>query len=132
MTGLTFTCHSPVFLTSYSYQSKIYVYCFPGELLKLLNKICSCSGDKTKQDRAFEPLQEIVTFVQFANDECDYGMGLELGMDLFCHGDEYFHNVLQHLLPLAYELLGCKHYANICKLHLTCREKTPLNCTELE
>lgn len=27
-----------------------------------------------------------MTFVQFANDECDYGMGLELGMDLFCYG----------------------------------------------
>jgi len=28
----------------------------------------------------------MMTFVQFANDECDYGMGLELGMDLFCYG----------------------------------------------
>ena len=37
---------------------------------------------------AFEPLQEIVTFVQFANDECDYGMGLEFGIALFCHGSK--------------------------------------------
>lgn len=28
----------------------------------------------------------MTTFVQFANDECDYGMGLELGLDLFCYG----------------------------------------------
>lgn len=28
----------------------------------------------------------MLTFVQFANDECDYGMGYELGMDLFCYG----------------------------------------------
>ncbi|EPY83606.1 hypothetical protein CB1_000548028 [Camelus ferus] len=31
----------------------------------------------------------MVTFVQFANDECDYGMGLELGTDLFCHGSHH-------------------------------------------
>ena len=36
--------------------------------------------------QAFAPVQEMMTYVQFANDECDYGMGLELGLDLFCHG----------------------------------------------
>ena len=36
--------------------------------------------------QAFAPIQEMMTYVQFANDECDYGMGLELGLDLFCHG----------------------------------------------
>lgn len=36
--------------------------------------------------KAFAPIQEMITFVQFANDECDYGMGYELGMDLFCFG----------------------------------------------
>ncbi|XP_070336799.1 histone PARylation factor 1 isoform X2 [Odocoileus virginianus] len=36
--------------------------------------------------QAFAPVQEMVTYVQFANDECDYGMGLELGLDLFCQG----------------------------------------------
>lgn len=97
-----------------------------GDLSRLLNKICSCTGDKDRQDRAFEPLQEIVTFVQFANDECDYGMGLELGVDLFCHGDVYFHKVLEHLLPLAYELLGREKYAHICRQHLKCRNSTPL------
>ena len=29
--------------------------------------------------QAFAPVQEMMTYVQFANDECDYGMGLELG-----------------------------------------------------
>lgn len=33
-----------------------------------------------------------MTFVQFANDECDYGMGLELGMDLFCYGSHVSKN----------------------------------------
>lgn len=37
---------------------------------------------------AFAPIQEMITFVQFANDECDYGMGYELGIDLFCYGSQ--------------------------------------------
>lgn len=45
--------------------------------------------------KAFAPVQEMMTYVQFANDECDYGMGLELGMDLFCHGS----HVSEHTLP---------------------------------
>ena len=65
-----------------------------------------------KRDREFEPLQEIITLVQFANDECDYGMGLELGLDLFCHDDK-FHDTVRHLLPLAYSLLQREQFGKI-------------------
>ncbi len=101
--------------------------CTAEDLLKLLNKISSCSGSEQDKEKAFEPLQEIVTFVQFANDECDYGMGLELGMDLFCHGDVWFHRVLKHLLPIAYQLLGREEFAKISRCHLELRDKKPLN-----
>lgn len=42
--------------------------------------------DDEQRMKAFAPIQEMITFVQFANDECDYGMGYELGIDLFCYG----------------------------------------------
>ena len=45
--------------------------------------------------QAFAPIQEMMTYVQFANEECDYGMGLELGLDLFCHGS----HVSEHTPP---------------------------------
>ena len=38
---------------------------------------------------AFQSIEEELSLVQFANDECDFGMGLELGIDLFCHGSKY-------------------------------------------
>ena len=105
------------------------VLCFRTEdLLKLLNKISSSSSAEPQKEKSFEPLQEMITFVQFANDESDYGMGLELGMDLFCHGDTRLHGVLKHILPLAYELLGREEYAKICRCHLELRNKKPLNC----
>lgn len=104
-----------------------YLNVSPGELWKLLNKIAGCSSDKSRCDQVFEPLQEIITFVQFANDECDYGMGLELGLNLFSHGDLYFHNVISHLLPLAYDLLCREEYGKIVQKHLSQRHHVPLD-----
>ena len=45
---------------------------------------------ETEEERelALDPVQQLVNFVQFANDEGDPGMGLELGMALFCHGGQ--------------------------------------------
>ena len=70
----------------------------------------------------------MITFVQFANDECDYGMGLELGIDLFCHGDQFHDHVLR-LLPLAYDLLGRQEFGSIISQHLKNRQMIlpPLN-----
>lgn len=65
--------------------------------------------------------------MQFANDECDYGMGLELGLDLFCHGDQYFHNLIGHLLPIAYDLLQREQFGKICSEHLKHRQHEPLD-----
>ena len=95
--------------------------------MKLLDSISKCA-EPSKRDQLFEPLQEIITLVQFANDECDYGMGLELGLDLFCYGDS-FHSVVVHLLPLAYQLLGRVQYSKIVEQHLTQRQRTPLDFT---
>ncbi|KAL5460079.1 hypothetical protein EMCRGX_G033497 [Ephydatia muelleri] len=96
-----------------------------GELRKILDRIAACSVE-AKRPSLMEPLQEIVTYVQFANDECDYGMGLELGLDLFMHGDQ-FHSLVLNLLPLAYELLYRDEYARIIKEHVHHRDRTPLN-----
>ena len=110
-----------IFLPSLYYASIICAHA--GELQRLLNKIASFT-DPVKREKHFEALQEIITFVQFANDECDYGMGLELGLDLFCHGDQ-FHNVVLHLLPLAYEFLGREEFKEIIQEHLKCRNRVP-------
>ncbi|KAB1256013.1 Histone PARylation factor 1 [Camelus dromedarius] len=91
-----------------------------------LRRICRTIAEAPSDDerlRAFAPVQEMVTFVQFANDECDYGMGLELGTDLFCHGSHYFHKVAGQLLPLAYNLLKRNLFAEIIEDHLAHRSK---------
>ena len=89
-----------------------------GELRSVLDKIT-----KHSTEAASDSLQELITFVQFANDECDYGMGLELGIDLFCYGDSTFHGKIQHLLSLAYDLLDRPEYGKIIQQHLKHRQK---------
>ncbi|XP_065667366.1 histone PARylation factor 1 isoform X2 [Hydra vulgaris] len=96
--------------------------CSEKELKKLLQKITNAENDDSKNE-AFDELQEIITLVQFANDECDYGMGYELGVNLFSHGDESLNRIVLHLLPLAYRLMGYELYSDILEKHLTDRKK---------
>nr|CAG4636424.1 EOG090X0BAY [Eubosmina coregoni]SVE69992.1 EOG090X0BAY [Eubosmina coregoni] len=93
-----------------------------GNLKKIFKKIAE-SKSGTEQDKNSEALQELVTYVQFANDEMDWGMGLELGLDLLAFGGESFHSTLLHLLNVAYDLLGRVEFATILKAHLKNRRK---------
>ncbi|XP_053441668.1 histone PARylation factor 1 isoform X2 [Nycticebus coucang] len=93
-----------------------------GDLKRICKKIVEAASDEERL-KAFAPIQEMMTFVQFANDECDYGMGLELGMDLFCCGSHYFHKAAGQLLPLAYNLLKRNLFAEIIEDHLANRSK---------
>ncbi|XP_056416887.1 histone PARylation factor 1 [Hyla sarda] len=97
-----------------------------GNLKKICKAIVEASDDE-KRMKAFAPIQEMITFVQFANDECDYGMGYELGIDLFCYGSHYFHKVAGQLLPLAYRLLKRDLFAEIIQSHLAKRSKENVN-----
>ncbi|XP_040189140.1 histone PARylation factor 1 isoform X2 [Rana temporaria] len=97
-----------------------------GNLKKICKAIVEAPTDDVRM-KAFAPIQEIITFVQFANDECDYGMGYELGIDLFCYGSHYFHKVARQLLPLAYKLLKRNLFAEIIESHLANRKKDQVN-----
>ena len=102
------------------------MYWIVGELKKTLKQITE-GKNKNDQDKASEDLQEIMTLVQFANDECDYGMGLELGLDLFCFGSECFHNAILQLMPLAYRLLNRDSFAEIVEVHVNNRTRASLS-----
>ncbi|XP_066577001.1 histone PARylation factor 1 isoform X1 [Amia ocellicauda] len=95
-----------------------------------LRRICKAIAEAESDEQrvqAFAPLQEMITFVQFANDECDYGMGYELGIDLFCHGSHYFYKVVRQLLPMAYSLLKRGLFVEILEAHLSSRSSEQLD-----
>jgi hypothetical protein len=61
-------------------------------------------------------LQPVVTAANIANDECDFGTSLELGLDLFCFGGEVFHRTALNLLKTAYNLLQRNEFALIIEV----------------
>ncbi|PAA57596.1 hypothetical protein BOX15_Mlig004323g2 [Macrostomum lignano] len=95
-------------------------------LRKLLTQIAAkCDSESDKQTRLtlLEPVDELVTLVQFANDEGDPGMGLELGLDLLsvptkigCYDD-----LIEGLLATGYGLVGRSLYADIVRRHMKVR-----------
>ncbi|XP_069129793.1 histone PARylation factor 1-like [Argopecten irradians] len=102
----------------------------PADLKKMFKAVVEAKSESDR-DKKMEAIQELVTLVQFANDECDYGEGLELGLDLFSYGGEPLHAIISHLLPLAYQLLGRHEYSQIIEAHLKCRSRSA-NLSELE
>lgn len=102
----------------------------PADLKKMLKKVVDSKTEK-ERDKNMDPIQELVTLVQFANDECDYGEGLELGIDLFSYGGDVLHPIVEHLLPLAYQLLGHFEYKEIIESHLRHRSHKVNNELEL-
>lgn len=68
-------------------------------------------------------LQPIVTAANIANDECDFGTSLELGLDLFSFGGKVFHRTALNLLKTAYSLLQRNEFALIIEAHLKNRRR---------
>ncbi|CAL4121319.1 unnamed protein product, partial [Meganyctiphanes norvegica] len=88
------------------------------DLKRMLRRIKEAKSDDDRLKR-YDDLQELITNVQWANDEGDFGMGLELGIDLLMFGGEEFHSSIRHLLSVAYDLLNRQPFATIIESSLT-------------
>ncbi|CAF1413694.1 unnamed protein product [Adineta steineri] len=85
---------------------------------KICDKFCNSSSEELCQT-AEDDLQHVITCIQFANDECDYGEGLEFGLNLFLYGSSKLHTRILTLLPLAYKLLHRDLYGEIITDHIS-------------
>ena len=89
------------------------------QVLKKLNE----TENESIKNECLDELQEIITLIQFANDECDYGMGYEFGIDLFIYGGDITHGMISHVLILAYQLLKRDLFGEILEKHLENRQR---------
>lgn len=92
------------------------MFSLSANIKKICKKIVE-SSNLAEENKNSDSLQELVTYVQYATDECDYGMGLELGLDLLAFGGEVFHPTILHLLGVAYELLEREEFSVILKVN---------------
>jgi len=102
-----------------------------GDLKKMLRRIKDAQSEDEKLKR-YDDLQELITNVQWANDEGDFGMGLELGIDLLMFGGEVFHSSIRHLLSVAYDLLNRQTFSTIIQAHLNNRREDKDNMSILQ
>jgi len=101
------------------------------DLKRMLRRIKEAKSEDEKLKR-YDDLQELITNVQWANDEGDFGMGLELGIDLLMFGGEEFHSSIRHLLSVAYDLLNRQTFATIIQAHLKNRREDEDNMSILQ
>ncbi|GLG99828.1 Uncharacterized protein GBIM_06210 [Gryllus bimaculatus] len=93
-------------------------------LKKILKNYANSDSDDQRK-ALMDKLQPIITAANIANDECDFGTSLELGLDLFSFGGDVFHGMIKHLLCTAYALLNREAFAEIITAHLGKRLKGP-------
>ncbi len=94
---------------------------------KMFTSCCSKADEKSsaaRKRKGEDDIQEIITLIQFANDETDYGMGLEFGLNMFTFGDMALHKYIRATLPVCYMLLGRDLYAETIREHLKNRKLT--------
>ena len=79
-----------------------------------------------KKDQALDQLQQVITAANIANDECDFGTSVELGLDLFAFGGPEFDQYALQLLITGYSLLGRPEFATVAKVRQSISACFPL------
>ena len=93
-------------------------------LKSTLDKIASLDDDEERRkSKLMSDIHQTMNLINYANDEKDFGMALEFGIDLFCYGHPFFHRAAKHLLCQAYGLLNRNDFGRISNQHLDNRRQ---------
>lgn len=91
------------------------------ELLKICDRVSQAPEES--KSKPMSVLQPVVTAATIAIDECDFGTGLELGINLFCYGNEFLDGTALRMLVSAYSVLDRGAFVEITKAHLRKRKQ---------
>lgn len=69
-----------------------------------------------EKDNILSELQPVITYANIAVDECDFGTGLEAGINLFCSGIRELQTSALNSLQAAYSLLKRDAYGKILQV----------------
>ncbi|CAH1104244.1 unnamed protein product [Psylliodes chrysocephalus] len=81
---------------------------------------------KTKEEKqaCLSGLQPVFTFASIAADECDFGTGIELGLNIISHGVDCLNSTAEQFLVSNYKLLNRDEFAKIAEAHMKNRRKS--------
>ncbi|KAK5643111.1 hypothetical protein RI129_006956 [Pyrocoelia pectoralis] len=91
------------------------------ELKKLLDRVSKASPQQL--DKVMSELQPVLTATSIATDECDFGTGIELGLNILAHGVDSLNSTIARFLSTNYELMGRDVFAVIIRAHMNNRRK---------
>ncbi|VDN18382.1 unnamed protein product [Gongylonema pulchrum] len=94
----------------------------PGRMQGLMTTV-GLAKDAAVKESNMTRIMDTISCVQFANDEKDYGMGLELGHNLFWSNYEVFDQMSKKVLMTAYNLLKREVFAEILEMHMRIRRR---------
>ncbi|KAL3981565.1 hypothetical protein ACH3XW_43610 [Acanthocheilonema viteae] len=89
--------------------------------LKELIDLAATASDEAIKRKKLERIMTIVSSVQFANDEKDFGMGLEFGHNIFWSNYVFFDKMALKILTTAYKLMNREAFAHILEVHVPSR-----------
>lgn len=130
-TKVTQTFHGAGMIVPYNKETQVGYREIPestASLKKILRNVVQAETQE-KAESALDVLQELITNVQFANDEGDPGMGLELGLNALMMapgdvegGSGRLVSSIRHLTTVAYDLLNKDLFGEVVKAHLIRRQ----------
>ena len=85
-----------------------------------LKSVLKGINDKTLSKKRQADLDEQLRFADIANDESDFGLSLQLGLNMFSFSvcDNQVAHEAARLLDVAYMLLGRSTFRHILKAHM--------------
>lgn len=92
------------------------------ELKKLLDRMKAASDEKKKS--VLSDLQPLLTYTNIAIDECDFGTGIELGLNILAYGVDDLNLTAMRFLANCYRLIDRAEFAKIAEAHMKNRKKT--------
>nr|CAH8828349.1 unnamed protein product [Trichobilharzia regenti] len=106
------------------------------ELNSRLQSIVNANSNEAQLAK-FIPLDELITYANFANDEGDFGQGLELGLSLLAFhpkarplkSADVLNNKIKHLLSVGYKLAKKNEFSQVIEAHMDDRRIEPLTFT---
>lgn len=83
------------------------------------------------RERARAALSEALTYVMIGNDECDFGTGLEVGLNLLTGPPRELTRHVESVLAVSYTLLNRPLFGNIVRAHMEHRFRASVSELEL-
>lgn len=107
--------HAYTFYTKLLLRTNARIFISTANIKKLFTRLEEAKSEGEK-DKVLSELQPVITYANIAVDECDFGTGLEVGIDMFCSGLKELESSTLNSLRSVYSLLNRAEFGSIIQV----------------